>query len=58
MPFVSITRLRIRALRLLPQFYFYAMRSSRQAKHAPGYLGGSLLADRKRTFWTMTLWRD
>ena len=58
MPFVSITRLRIRSLRFMPQFYLHTMRTIRQIKHAEGYLGGSLLADRKRTFWTMTLWRD
>jgi len=58
MPFVSITRLRIRSLRFLPPFLLHTKRAMRQTKHAAGYLGGALLADRKRTFWTMTLWRE
>jgi heme-degrading monooxygenase HmoA len=58
MVFVSVTRLRVRSLRFMPRFVVHAMWTGRQAKHAPGFLGGSLLPDRKRTFWTMTLWRN
>jgi hypothetical protein len=58
MVFVSITLLRIRSLRFMPQFIVTTMRARRQAQRASGFLEGSLLADRKRTFWTMTLWRD
>ncbi len=58
MAFVSITRLRIRAWRFMPGFALHAVRSTRQCRRAPGFLGGSLLGDRHRTYWTMTLWRD
>ena len=58
MVFVSITRLRIRSLRFMPQFLVQTFRTGRQTKRASGFLDGSLLADRQRTFWTMTLWRD
>ncbi len=34
------------------------MGAVKQAKSASGYLGGSLLADRKLAFWTITLWRE
>ncbi|MFS0771742.1 DUF3291 domain-containing protein [Sphingomonas sp. 1P08PE] len=58
MPFVSITRLRIRSLRFMPAFAVDTWRAQRQVERAVGFLGGSLLADRKLTFWTMTLWRQ
>ena len=54
--FVSITRLRIRSVRFLPFFFLHAFRSLQQVKKAPGFLGGELLSDRSRTFWTMTNW--
>jgi heme-degrading monooxygenase HmoA len=58
MPFVSVTRLRVRALRYLPAFSFNALRAARQAKKAPGNLAVSLLADANFAFWTRTLWND
>ena len=58
MVFVSITRLRIRSLRFMPLFVIHAMESVRQTRQAEGFVAGSLLRDRRRTFWTMTLWRD
>ena len=58
MTFVSITRLRIRSLRFMPQFLIHTIWTERQTRRADGFLDGSLLADRKRTFWTATLWRD
>jgi heme-degrading monooxygenase HmoA len=58
MAFVSVTRLRIRSVWFMPRFVLHALRTMRQCKRAPGFLGGSLLPDRKLTFWTMTLWQD
>ncbi len=58
MPFVSITRLRVRSFRYLPIFLIAAFRSARQAKNAPGNLAVSLLSDANFTFWTRTLWND
>ena len=56
MPFISITRLRVRSIRFLPFFVLYTYRSLRQVKTSFGFQGGSLLADRSWTFWTMTAW--
>jgi hypothetical protein len=56
MPFISITRLRVRSVRFLPGFALYTLRSLRQVRGSPGFQGGGLLADRGWTFWTMTAW--
>jgi len=56
MPFISVTRLRVRSWRFLPTFFLYASRATRQASAAPGFLGGALLPDRRGTFWTLTVW--
>jgi hypothetical protein len=55
-PFVSVTRLRLRALRFVPGFFLHAMRANAQVRRAAGFQGGALLPDRRRTFWTMTVW--
>jgi hypothetical protein len=56
MPFVSITRLRVRSWRYLPAFLVQSLRSARQAKAAPGNLAVGLLRDADLVFWTRTLW--
>ena len=56
MPFVSLTRLRLRSVRFLPRFALHTMQALRQVKRSGGYLGGGLLPDRSLTFWTMTAW--
>src|SRR5262245_51453707 len=58
MPLISVTRLRVRSLRYLPGFIFFAVRSARQARRHPGNLGTGLLREANRTFWTRTAWRD
>jgi hypothetical protein len=56
MPFVSITRLRVRSWRYLPAFLFQTLRIARQAARADGNLAVKLLRDRRSTFWTSTSW--
>ena len=56
MPFVSLTRLRIRSVRFLPLFALHTHRSLQQVKASPGFQGGALLLDRHWTFWTLTAW--
>jgi heme-degrading monooxygenase HmoA len=58
MPFVSITRLRVRAWRYLPAFLLGAYGSARAAKRASGNLAVCLLSDSNLAFWTRTMWRD
>jgi quinol monooxygenase YgiN len=58
MPLVSITRFRARAFWFVPLFAFHAQRSISQIRNAKGCLALALLKDKKRTFWTMTMWTD
>lgn len=58
MTFVSITRLRVRSLRFMPAFAIHALSTSAQVRSADGFVAGSLLPDRRFTFWTMTLWNE
>jgi|HubBroStandDraft_2_1064218.scaffolds.fasta_scaffold08594_4 hypothetical protein len=58
MPFISVTRLRVRSFFYLPQFVWRAMQSSRQAERTPGFLGGKILREARNTFWTVTVWQD
>ena len=58
MPFVSITRLRLRSIRFLPAFALHTRRTISQVERAEGFFGGGLKPDRRWTFWTMTVWRD
>jgi hypothetical protein len=58
MPFVSITRLRVRSWRYLPGFLIQSVRAARQAKAAVGSLAVSVLRDADRAFWTRTVWHD
>jgi hypothetical protein len=56
MPFVSVTRLRVRSWRYLPAFLIQSFRALRQAKRADGNLGASVLRDANLAFWTRTVW--
>ncbi len=56
--FISVTRLRVRSFWFLPGFISYALRSSNQARSAPGNLDVALLRDAKNTYWTCTAWHD
>ena len=56
MSLIAVTRLRVRSARFLPSFAVHVFRARRQVREASGFQGGSLLADRSWTFWTMTVW--
>ena len=58
MPFVSITRLRVRSWRYLPAFFVAAFRSASQARRAEGNLAFNVLRDAGDTFWTRSVWTD
>ncbi len=56
MPFVSVTRLRVRSWLYFPAFIIDAIRSARQAKAAEGNLAVKVLRDARNTWWTCTSW--
>lgn len=58
MPVLSVTRLRVRALRFMPGFLLYTYQSKRQLSRSPGFLGGALANAPALTFWTTTAWTD
>ena len=56
--FASVTRLRVRSLKFVPSFLWRNFLTERQVMRAPGFLGGRLLVDVRRTFWTLTVWES
>ena len=57
MPLISVTRLRVRSVRYLPEFLWDTFQSVRQVQRSPGFLGGRLLVNSGYVFWTMTAWQ-
>lgn len=58
MPFISVTRLRLRSIFYLPQFLWHTLKSQRQVVRARGFLSGRLLRDSGNVYWTVTAWED
>jgi hypothetical protein len=58
MALISVTRLRLRSVRFLPQFVWWGFRSGVQAKRARGNVTATGLQDSHLTFWTLTAWTD
>ena len=58
MPFVSITRLRLRSWKYPPGLLFDSWRAALQARRAEGNLAFSILRDARDTFWTRSVWID
>jgi heme-degrading monooxygenase HmoA len=58
MPFISITRLRIHSIFILPKFMLANEASVKQLRKIDGFLKGKELIDKGLTFWTLTMWRD
>jgi hypothetical protein len=56
MAVVSITRLRLRSWRFLPEFILYSVRSKLQADKAPGNRGVRAMREPGNIFWTATAW--
>jgi hypothetical protein len=56
MPFVSVTRLRVRSWRYLPRFLVGSVAALLQARRTLGNLSASVLRDAHLAFWTRTVW--
>lgn len=55
---ISVTRWRLWSFGYLAPLMRETLKSVRQAKHSPGFLGGDLLRNAKNAFWTLTAWKD
>ncbi|MEP6674880.1 MAG: hypothetical protein ABJA78_06985 [Ferruginibacter sp.] len=58
MPFVSITRLKLRSIFNLPAFLFTNEASAKTLVKTDGFLSGKELTDKNLTFWTLTIWEN
>lgn len=58
MPFVSVTRLRVKSILYLIPFMRANEASVKALKTSEGLIKGMELIDKKLTFWTMTIWED
>lgn len=56
--FVSVTRIALRSYLYWLPFAWDALRSAHRARRAPGFLGGRLMGDGRKVFWTVTSWSD
>jgi heme-degrading monooxygenase HmoA len=58
MYFISVTRLRVRSILFLPQFFWANEASVKAIKKIPGFIEGKELIDKGFTFWTVTIWQS
>jgi heme-degrading monooxygenase HmoA len=58
MPFVSVTRLRVKSIFRLIPFFRANDASVKDLISAKGLIRGKELMDKNLTFWTITLWED
>ena len=58
MPFVSITRLKIRSLLYFISFARANSAALKELVTIKGFIAGKELTDKGLTFWTLTLWDD
>ncbi|PQZ52420.1 hypothetical protein CQZ94_24210 [Bacillus sp. MYb209] len=56
--FVSVTRMRLKGIRMLPNFFVYTTRAFLQSKNANGLIHSSSQKERWHTYWTLTVWEN
>lgn len=56
MSYISVTRLKVKSIFLLPAFMKANEASVKSMKGMHGFMGGSELIDRGLVFWTLTMW--
>ena len=55
---VSITRLRVRSIFLMPLFTYHAMRTMTQAQKSDGVVGVETRFEKNNVVWTKTVWNE
>ncbi len=55
---VSITRLRVRSIFLMPLFTYHAIRTSTQVQKSEGVIGADTRFEKNNVVWTKTIWSD
>ena len=58
MPFIVVTRLRLRDSVFFDEFFASAVAVVEQATNSEGNLGADVLAEANNTFWTRTAWKE
>ena len=58
MPFISLTRLRLRQLTTLPAFIREVNAINAQLRASEGFLGGALLVEGRMVAWTRSAWES
>lgn len=58
MPFVSVTRLRVKSIFFLIPFMGANEASVKELKESKGLIKGKELIDKHLTFWTITIWEN
>jgi hypothetical protein len=58
MPFIVVTRLRLRDSAFFDEFFASAVAVVEQATNSEGNLGADVLAEANNTFWTRTAWKE
>jgi hypothetical protein len=56
MPILSMTRLRLKSIKLVPQFMWASETAVPQLRTASGFLCGKFLAELNLAMWTASLW--
>ena len=58
MPFISVTRLRVKSIFYLVSFFRANESSVKELKSSEGLIQAKELLDKNLTFWTLTMWED
>ena len=58
MPFISITRLKVKSILYILKFLMANEASVKDLVKIKGFLKGKELIDKNLTFWTLTMWTD
>jgi len=58
MPFISLTRLRVKSIFYLVSFFRANESSVKEIMSSDGLIQAKELLDKNLTFWTLTMWED